>query len=257
MIWLVLMLCIVAAPVKAELDTEAERELSPKAQQYRQQISEILDDEPFNNTATVTRWRLKGEDGDTPREELFPEWIIDILEFFERNEKRVVAVSRVVEVVLWIVFGAVIIWLIIRYREQLAALLARLIAPSERRELPSSMFGLEISKESLPDDVVAESQLLWRQGEVRRSIGLLLRASLSRLLHDYDCRFEASDTEEECYSRVASMASNTAPDQQARVTGISAYMRSLVTVWQQLAYGHQTPEDETFQALCRQWQEVF
>ena len=120
-------------------------------------------------------------------------------------------------------------------------------AKEKHVELPTSLFGLDIQKDSIPDDVVAEAQKHWSSGDKRLASATLLRASLIKLLHEHDCRFFSSDTEAECADRI---------EQQAR-QDISGYMRKLVAVWQRVAYAHLDPSEDEFRQLCTQWSEVF
>ena len=140
-----------------------------------------------------------------------------------------------------------IIFIIVKYRSQFNDWASSLKAPGAEPDLPTTLFGLDIKKESIPDDVVSVAQGQWGNGEHRQAIATLLRASLIKLLHEHGCRFFSSDTESECCDRI---------DQQAPSV-VSAYMRALVSVWQGIAYAHVEPSKSEFDALCQQWKKVF
>lgn len=228
---------------------EGDRDIvrSVTAQRYYDRIQEVLEQEEFGKKKTVTGWRAKDREDKQQRLEKFPEWMISWFEFLERNENRMLSVAKTLEFLLWALVIGLILFLLIKYRSQINTFVSNIRTESPRPDLPVTMFGLDVKKDSLPQDVVNVAKGYWRDGERRQGIALLLRASLIKLLHDYDCRFFDSDTESECCQRI---------DQQAP-TAHSRFMRSLVGVWQQVAYAHRIPSDDVFNGLCRDWQEVF
>lgn len=213
----------------------------------KQQIEEVLDRPEFGKTKKVTGWRQKDRKDKEKREELFPEWLIDFFEFLEVNKKGVQQVSILLEVLLWLAVGAIIFWIIYRYREQISEFVQSLSDTQQETELPTTLFGLDVKNKSLPKDVIGEAKQAWQQGDSRTAMSVLLRASLIKLLYEYDCHFKDSDTEAECCLRI---------DKQTDKS-MASFMRSLVTVWQQLAYAHKKPSNDIFEQLCQRWQEVF
>jgi len=111
---------------------------------------------------------------------------------------------------------------------------------------PAMLFGMDMRRESLPDDVVDAARKSWLAGEPRQALGLLMRAATVTLITDYGCPFVEGHTEAEC----AALATTTCPPE------ISAYFGQLIAQWQQVAYAHRECSPATFDALCRRWEEV-
>lgn len=228
---------------------------SSSSEAYHSEIKEVLLGDEFAQKETVTRRRfidifddLESTDEEEQLENSkFPEWIIKLVRFIVAINKAVGGFAQLLEIVLWGLAIALLLFLIVKYREQISAWASDIKNDDAEPELPTTLFGLDIQKESVSDDVVAEARAFWQVGDHRQAIATLLRSSLITLLHDYQCRFFSSDTEAECCERI---------DQQV-TQPISLFMRSLVLVWQRIAYAHIEPTDDQFEQLCVQWQEVF
>ena len=104
-----------------------------------------------------------------------------------------------------------------------------------------------VRKESLPENVPEQVMAMWRDGSERDSLGLLYRATLSRLIQDYDFNFNESATEKEC----ADIVSNSG------MKDIDSYLQGLTITWQRLAYGHRLPGEPEVITLCENWPEIF
>ncbi len=222
---------------------------------YHSEIKEILLGDEFAQKETVTRRRfidLFDENDSLDEEEQledgkFPVWIIKTVRFISSVNKAVGGFAQLLEIILWGSVIALIIFLIVKYREQISAWVSDIKNDESEPELPTTLFGLDIQKDTVSDDVVAEAKAFWQAGDRRQAVATLLRSSLITLLHDYKCRFFSSDTEAECCDRI---------DQQVN-QAISLFMRSLVLVWQRIAYAHIEPSEAEFEQLCSRWQEVF
>lgn len=250
-IWTALIGCLLSMSVSyaasAPDNGDAQPNRSVEGQAYYDQIQSVLSQKAFGEKEKVKRWRLKEQKDEEDIDHPFLEWLLDLLSgSSDKGSSGTVSVAKGLEVVLWIVVVGLIVFLLLKYRTQLAALIEGIGQP-EKPALPSTMFGLDVKKTSMPEDVISSAQALWQSGEQRQAIALLLRASLIKLLHDHQCVFYDSDTEAECCARI---------DKQVPAT-LSQYMRNLVQVWQEIAYGHRIPADAQFNTLCQQWQEVF
>ncbi len=111
---------------------------------------------------------------------------------------------------------------------------------------PEQLFGLDLKQENMPDDIVQEAQALWQAKQHREALGLLYRASLSKLIHDFDCEFEDGFTELECQTIVTRMQ-----------LPLKDYFAELTSIWRLLAYGHQLPTSAIFLQISSQWPEHF
>lgn len=234
---------------------EGQYQRSERVQQHRQQIDDVLAGKDFGNTKTVKSWRFIDTDDDEVLEDKFPEWLIKIFEWLEKRGDKSSKkdsfgdfnLASILEFLLWGVVIGGLVFVLIRYREHIFTIVTSFNNKPRTEVLPTSMFGLDIKEESLPDDIVGTARDLWLEGEQRLAIATLLRASLINLLNKHQCRFYDSDTEAECCARI---------DKQAPQP-LSHYMRSLVSAWQQIAYAHRIPSKRNFELLCNQWEETF
>jgi hypothetical protein len=218
------------------------------SQASRESIKAILDQPPFKNRETVTRYRF-GEDPPNARsadDDKLPEWLKILLELLDGQ--RFGAVAKVLEVLLWgTAIGAVgmLIW---RYRDWLQTFVSR--RPALRRKddhpVPKQLFGLDIHHETLPADVAASAEALW-QSHPREALGLLYRALLSRLLHDFNLPLKDADTEGQVLERVG----------QLQQPALLAFSLNLTRHWQNMAYGHFSPPAHLQRELCDGWRALF
>jgi len=229
---------------------------SEKAQLHYDEIKEVLGREEFGKTKYKKAWRKIDTSDKETREDKFPEWVIKLLEWLEDlnppdnrdGVDSLPTLASMIEVLFWLIAIGLVVFVLVKYHKEIKGL-ARMLGQSKTssHSLPATMFGLDIKKESLPEDIIVTAKQYWGDGEVRSAIALLLRASLIKLLNEHECRFYDSDTEAECCLRI---------DKQAPKV-LSDFMRNLVSVWQQVAYAHRSPTQDKFDNLCAQWQEVF
>ncbi len=203
-------------------------------------IDEVLAGPDYGEEKTVRRWRFKGDDEE--EDESVPEWILEFLEWLENFADFRDGISHFawwLKLFLIAGFILLVVYLLRRYRGPLGNLVRR-----ERDAAPPEvLFGLDVTPESLPRDVPAEVRELWRKGQFRDAIGLLYRASLSRLIDRHALEFRASHTEAECAELVRARG----------IDSLSAFFGDLTQVWRRLAYGHQVPADDVIDRLCNAW----
>ncbi|GHA01791.1 hypothetical protein GCM10008090_08720 [Arenicella chitinivorans] len=248
---LAMWLCF-ATPVLAQSDNLRLKEgeelpRAPVAEHAHDAISEILATDDFSRTKTVTRWKKKEKPEQQDTDESYPDWMISFAESMENAGDFFEGMALILKVLLWGLLAWIVVYLIRRYYGDVGRFIRNLNQDATPRELPTTLFGLDVKKTSLPKDVVARSREQWSQGDHRGAIATLLQASLIKLLHDHECTFYDSDTETECGQRIE--AQSTKP--------LSDYMWSLIRLWQQVAYAHRVPSAAQFDQLCTGWQEVF
>ncbi|MGH8354073.1 MAG: DUF4129 domain-containing protein, partial [Pseudomonas sp.] len=115
-----------------------------------------------------------------------------------------------------------------------------------RRAPPAVLFGLEVTPQSLPADVAGEAERLWAE-HPREALGLLYRALLSRLLHDFQLPLKGAHTEGEVLQLVLQL-------EQAE---LGRFAQALTRHWQNLAYGHRLPPESLKRGLCEGWRRLF
>ena len=133
-----------------------------------------------------------------------------------------------------------IVWLVVRNRHLLRRG-AR--AEAAAKQGPRSVLGMDISPESLPDDIVRSALALWEEGRAQAAISLLYRGAISHLVRFDQVPILESDTENDCLRRAAAI------DDRDRV----GYFADLTRTWIGLAYGRIHPSDEGVRDLCRAW----
>jgi Domain of unknown function (DUF4129) len=201
----------------------------------KQSIESVLDSETFNGKDTVRLPKLFDYE-DQPEQDIegwnLPNWLIDLFMWM----------PGALEVILWALVAAIIVFIIFRYRHWIIEVATNAPRNLPRRRKPATLFGLDVRRESLPDDVGAAAQELWQTGKHRQSLALLYRASLATLV-DQGLDVHEGHTEGECVELLDSHSTAITAD----------YFRELTTIWQRLAYGHQLPEEQRVLHLCARW----
>lgn len=224
-------------------------------EQAKELINQVLASDDFQNEKQVSGWRLKQKNEDEDSKswfESFLEWLEKSLNLEGRSDNKdydLNSIAKVIEIAFWLLFSSMIAWIIYRYRSHLGNLAN--ILPNDKRDkvdnAPKSLFGLEITKESLPLNIVAEVNRLSETREYRNALSLLYRATLSQLIHQKQLSFADSSTEIECLNVVKT---SKAPD-------LIEYTERLTNIWQTMAYGHNAPKQQALADLCMDYSRIF
>ena len=208
-----------------------------------QLIDEVLQGENFGKEITVRKWRFK--DVIEENEDKIPEWLIDFIEWWENNvdlkgyAEGLTTTAGWLKILLIALAVGLFIYLLYRYRGSIK----RFRRGEKIEDKPEVMFGLDVRPESLPEDIPAQVMAYWQDNRHRDALGLLYRASLSRLIDQYAVAFKSSHTEAECAALVKARG----------IDSLSNYFSGLTRVWCHLAYGHELPAIEAIQKLCDEW----
>lgn len=220
------------------------------APQASQSIKRLLEQPPFKNPQTVTRYRF-GEDksssnAKSPGGAHLPAWLKSLLD--NLNSDTFKPLALVMEVLLWGLLIAGIALVAWRYRDWLHAFVSRrrVQRPKAVQPVPSQLFGLDMGVQTLPEDIAGAAEQLWAT-QPREALGLLYRGLLSRLLHDFHLPLKNADTEGQVLERVRHL-------QQPQLL---AFSDDLTRHWQNLAYGHRIPPALAQQQLCAGWRSLF
>jgi len=206
-------------------------------------IEEVLQGEDFGHEITVRRWRFR--DVVEENEGKFPEWLIDFIEWLIKNidfsgpDDSIITTATWLKILLITLAVSLFVYLLYRFRGPLK----RLRRSEKSVSTPDVMFGLDVRPESLPDDIPAQVMSFWRDHRHRDALGLLYRASLSRLIEQYALGFKSSHTEAECAALVKACG----------IDSLSYYFAGLTRAWCHLAYGHEIPAQEAIEKLCGEW----
>ncbi len=213
-------------------------------------IKEVMQQSEFSRKEKVStiKWDEPEEEEREPAE--FWKKFFDFLRDFE----GFVAAASLLEIVLWAAVIALVAFVFYRYRHWLAAQFVRIKPVQMVHEKPVTLFGMEVTRESLPQDISRSALELLREGNSRAALALLYRASLFQLIYR-GVEIQDGHTEGECVQLMRDHAAREAktktipPHHQARID----YFALLTRIWQQLAYGHQHPDTHIAEQLCRQW----
>lgn len=159
-----------------------------------------------------------------------------------KQAEAVGGASSLLTTLLWgflVIITGLSIWYFLRDPTWIAAL------SKHKRQLPKVLFEMEVSPESLPDNV-AETAAGYFDTQPRLALGLLYRASLSQLMHRYALALRNGNTENEVLCLAQKHAPATYP-----------YLSLLTDHWIHLAYGHQIPPAHLKEALCQGYQRTF
>jgi len=215
----------------------------------QKQIKALLDQPPFENRESVTRWRLG--DGSTDKEQDeddSSQWQgLQNLLLLLGGLINIEWLAVLLEGLLWGALLCLIALLVWRYREWLQTFGKRLaLVRRKRTTAPEVLFGLQVTPHSLPDDIAGTAEQLWAN-QPRAALGLLYRGLLSHLLHDFHLSLKESHTENEVLQLV----------NQLQQPALDQFSRQLTSNWQSLAYGHQSPPADAGPQLCNAWRALF
>lgn len=152
--------------------------------------------------------------------------------------------AEIGKLIFWVIAIATIaglVWLLVKNAHVLKGR-EREMTVEERKKV-RTVAGMNITPESLPDDVVKHAQQLWAEGKFREALGLLYRGAISSLVNQRVVEIEESDTEMDCLRRVSEVGeSANAP-----------YFQMLTGAWMQQAYAKRQPDEEVIRSLWSGW----
>ncbi|MGS2723012.1 DUF4129 domain-containing protein [Porticoccus sp. GXU_MW_L64] len=221
------------------LSPQAPADKAPDPVADKQLIEEITANLEFGELETRKVWRAI--DKEKPKADY--SWLEKLRGFFEWLQKILPALGLFLKVVIILLLLALIVWLIVRFTSWLDWLNLPSKGKHRKKAPPSSLFGLELGRQSLPDDVAASALQLLENGQIREAISLLFRAALSHMVHHSELPISDSSTEGECL-RLA---------ERHRPASELGYFRQLTNTWLLLAYAHQPPSAEHTRELCHNW----
>ncbi|QQZ40854.1 DUF4129 domain-containing protein [Pseudomonas sp. SK3(2021)] len=216
------------------------------SQAAKDSINQILDQPPFKNPQTVTRYRFAEDSPKNAEQTELPGWLKVLTDRLDSSVFG--AAAKALEILLWALLLGVLALLVWRHREWLRAFVGRRALPGKipARAAPQQLFGLDLDPDVLPEDVASAAEALWPQ-QPREALGLLYRALLSRLLHDFRLPLKPADTEGQVLEQVKAL----------QLPQLQAFSSSLTLHWQNLAYGHRLPPAQLKQELCDGWRTLF
>ncbi len=143
---------------------------------------------------------------------------------------------------LGVVLAVAVLLALWRQREAQVQAAARSV-----RKPPTTLFGLDIRPESLPEDICAAAAEAWQRGHYQEALSILYRGALSHLAAGLALDIPKSATEGECVQLVQKVSS----------ASLGSTFAELTSAWQQTAYGSHPVSGERFASLLRSWQQHF
>lgn len=140
--------------------------------------------------------------------------------------------------ILWGLLIAVVVFIVVYGIKN-----RHVLASGVQKQAPKVVMGLNITPESLPDDVVASARAAWAAGDFKEALSLLYRGALSWLVTRRRVPISDSDTEEDCVVQVMGAGEKTEAE----------YFRHLTGAWVQAAYALLPVSNEEMDTLCDRW----
>lgn len=190
----------------------------------RRAALEVMTEDVFGGWRERMRWRLPEERRDSSDNDL--RWLRGIGDWLSVGLRAAAWLALAVLVLA-------VVWLLAR---RFGGQLADHAAASP----PPTLFGLAITPESLPDDIVAAALAALDAGQPREAVSLLYRGALSFLVHREGMRIGEGATEGEVLRRAEPLLASDA----------ATHFRRLLSTWVEIAYGHRTHPPQQLHALC-------
>ncbi|WP_395747510.1 DUF4129 domain-containing protein [Prosthecobacter sp.] len=142
----------------------------------------------------------------------------------------------------WVLVGGLAAWLGVYLWKNRHLFISRGVSRAPVRA-PKVLMGMNITPESLPDDIVSAARAAWAAGDLKEALSLLYRGSLSWLVNRRRVPIADSDTEEDCLTQVLQAGEKAEAD----------YFRQLTGAWVQAAYALMPVSNDEMGALCDRW----
>jgi hypothetical protein len=237
------------SPQHAHAAGQGQGNSSPQAAlsntEAKKAIAEVMAAEEFNQVKKVSGWYLKQGDSEEQKQQQGGNSGFSLYGLSLLGETLALAG----QLLLWLGVAALLAATVYYFLKWLPASAARQ-ARKLHKDMPASLFGLEITPESLPDDVGGAALALWREGKVIDAMSLLYRGALATLVHRDGVNLKGSATEGDCIRIVTGHAGET--PHAAR-----KFFQVLTRQWQYAAYAHRDPDEKVMSELCAAWRQHF
>ncbi|MBL9176622.1 MAG: hypothetical protein JNM65_01090 [Verrucomicrobiaceae bacterium] len=169
-------------------------------------------------------------------------WVPD----FEADEKkdapRLDFLDAIGEIIFWVIITGLVVWLVVYLVNNRHLFISR-GAGKTPVKTPKVIMGMNITRESLPDDIVAAARATWAAGDFKEALSLLYRGSLSWLVTRRQVPITDGDTEEDCLVQVLKNGEKNE----------ATYFKQLTGAWVQVAYAVIPVTEAEMDALCDGW----
>ena len=194
---------------------------------FSRAAGQLADDPQLNPKRTVSEWVRRHPDKDAPTQLPNMPWLQAIAK----------GIAVIAQYGLWILLGVLVILLLASHRTWLPWL--RGITPRKGPVPIPITQEAQAEDAPLPNDVMACARALWAEGQPRRALSLLYRASVAAMVARTGVLLVPGATEAQCLR-----ASRSLGDEEDR----SAFAR-MVRTWQYAAYAERLPDASEFDSL--------
>ena len=220
----------------------------------RKDILKIIEGEAFFKQQKIKRLQLKKSDNEKSwLSERIEALVKRLMEFFGSSNSdtpntdlpSASALAAAIKYLIYGLFLGLIVFLFFRYAHLLKKFgLVFDITEKSDESKPDVLYGLQVTPESLPEDVAKAALALTSENKIREALHLVYRASLSHLINCEELPLHKAQTELECSSVVANHLSNS---------GKADYFQQLTKIWLELVYAHRSPDISDVKNLCTEW----
>ncbi|THB72992.1 MAG: hypothetical protein D6B28_04490 [Gammaproteobacteria bacterium] len=228
----------------------------PANNRAEKELRALLSEEKYNKCSVVTKFERIPEKVDTPDTKSIWEKIWEY--FFGDDDKErekdddsdEISFANIFEIIIWTLVGIGIVYLLVQLYKYREGLIEFFSPSSESNEdIPTEIFGLDITPESIPDQLSDEVLKLWEEGEHLKALALLYRGYLSKMIHTFNAEIRASYTENDCL--------NSARKVVTRNSHLISLFSQITDLWLKAAYAHRLPSDASVIDCCRSWRLSF
>jgi len=237
----------------------------PDLVQEKKQISEsgtvikdVKSKEPFINIQQERVWNYKESEKDSEQISDESDETEDVPDLGWINS-FVNALSVIIEFALWLL-PLLIAYYLYKHRAYWLSMINNQRPVKKSTLLPDTLFGLDVRRDQLPDDIEQSAQALWLKNKKREAVSLLYRGALVSLFDNERYALPAGATEQDCirYLELQNDAANITESNDNHVAQKIMHRFTRITdIWVSIAYAHKLPAEEKFQEICVDWNLMF
>jgi len=152
-----------------------------------------------------------------------------------------------IEAALWLLPLLAIFYLYL-YREYWFNLMRDNETKPRKTPIPDTLFGLDITQETLPNDIEKTARLLYR-------------GALFAMFKQHKFELPPGATEQDCVGQLILKLKQMPLDEIVTPIHFNELQinqfQTLTDIWVSVAYAHRIPEDTVFNQLCLHWNQAF
>ncbi|VAW55662.1 hypothetical protein MNBD_GAMMA07-1743 [hydrothermal vent metagenome] len=219
----------------------------------KKMVKAIKSKPPFVNMEEEKQWYLN--DIETkfefdPNTTINVSWFSNVIKFF----------IILIEAALWLLPLLAIFYLYL-YRKYWFNLMRDNETKPRKTPIPDTLFGLDITQETLPNDIEKTARHLWLNHKHREAVGLLYRGALFAMFKQHKFELPPGATEQDCVGQLILKLKQMPLDEIVTPIHFNELQinqfQTLTDIWVSVAYAHRIPEDTVFNQLCLHWNQAF